>query len=197
MRQFSFLIAALLVLPCGCAWQQDMARPTPEPAKAEVVAPIIPERFSISGGIGVLQGDEGWHGKMDWQQRQTDFSIKLLGPFGSEQAELRKTNDRLELRAPSGKSISGPKLALWEKQVFGETLPLSALPYWLHGHPCPTMADAQVKPGKGGVSEIRQDGWVVDYSEWRKMGGRSMPGKIVLVKHKVRIKLVVNEYSAG
>lgn len=197
MRPISILGAALLAAVSGCAWQQDMARPGPEPAKAVVVASVIPERFSISGGIGVLQGDEGWHGKMDWQQRQTDFSIKLLGPFGSEQAELRKTNDKLELRAPSGKSISGPKLALWEKQVFGESLPLDALPYWLHGHPFPGMAEAQVKPGKGGVSEIRQDGWVVDYSEWRKIGGRTMPGKIVLAKKKVRIKLVLNDYSTG
>jgi len=161
------------------------------------VAPRIPERFLISGGIGVLQDAEGWHGKMSWRQNQEDFSIKLMGPFGSEQAELRKSASKMELRAPNGQSISGAKLALWEKKMFGESLPVTALPYWLHGYPYPGIKDAVVKGGKGAVREIRQDGWRVEYSGWRKLGGRSMPGKILLTKRKVRIKLVVNDYSAS
>ena len=77
MRGYISFVALPLVMLAmqlsGCALQQTSStRAAPEQAQAEIVAPRIPERFLISGGIGVLQDGDGWHGKMNWRQNQSD-----------------------------------------------------------------------------------------------------------------------------
>jgi outer membrane lipoprotein LolB len=188
------LFLSMLLWVSGCS-TLTQTRPEPEAAvgsKPEVAQ--IPEHWSMQGRIGVMQGEEGWHGKLDWQQDLDDFSIRIRGPFGAEQAELRRLKDKLELRAPGGQSISGARLAAWEREVFGTALPVEALPYWLHGKPYPGMKLEMKRDRQGQAREIRQSGWRVDYRDWIKRSGNAMPGKITLNKGKVRIKLIVNDY---
>lgn len=167
-------------------------------APTKLLGPEIPKLFVLNGSIGLLQEDaNGWHGKLNWQQKQGDFSMSILGPFGDVQAELINEAGVLKLKAPNGQLVGGSKLEQWQKQSFGTQVPFQALPYWLHGVPYPAMEDAKVKKTKDEVSLLQQEGWQIGYSEWKQIGGHKMPSRITMAKAKVRIKLVVNDYSRG
>ncbi|MEO5342334.1 MAG: lipoprotein insertase outer membrane protein LolB [Gammaproteobacteria bacterium SHHR-1] len=186
------LLLACSLLLVGCNTLSPSLKQT---KKAALIGPELPQHWVLAGRIGVLKGGEGWHGKMDWRQDKTDFTIRILGPFGGEQAELRHRNDKLELRGSNGKSVSGPRLAAWERDTFGTSLPVNALPYWLHGHPFPGEQASPQRDAKGQLKELRQLGWRVIYSDWGQRGGRPMPGKLSLERNQVRIKLIINEYN--
>jgi outer membrane lipoprotein LolB len=186
----------LLALPLqGCFfldWFTVSSEAEPKPTTTEET---IPPRWDLDGRIGVIHGGEGWHGQLSWVQNNGDFTGKISGPFGSNHAELAKVGEQVELRAPSGKSISGERFRQWQVKVFGSAIPIKALPYWMHGLPYPAIKNTVVKKNQqGAVQELRQDGWAIGYSRWKTFGDDVLPGKMSLVKGDVRMKLIVNEY---
>lgn len=199
----SLLLVALIGSSCslqGTDGVKSFVRQNPETdAPGKLLGPKIPINFTLNGSIGMVQGEEGsgWHGKLNWRQTQNDFSMRILGPFGDEQAELLSDAGVLKLKTPDGQLASGNRLAEWQKQAFGTTVPLQALPYWLHAVPYPDMPQPSIKKANGKLSQLQQDGWQVNYSDWGKFDGRDMPKRITMTKAQVRIKLVVNEYNRG
>ena len=171
------LILVPLTLPLSGCFFLDWFTVETE-AKPSATISALPEKWDVVGRIGVVHGDEGWHGKLDWTQVRDSFNAKISGPFGGKQAELISNRGSIELKSPNGETISGSKLAAWQKKVFGSSFPVKALPYWMHGLPYPKIKDTVVKENEGTVHEINQDGWKVGYSRWRKFGNDVMPGKI-------------------
>lgn len=199
----SLILTALVGSSCslqGTDGVKSFVRQDPESeAPTKLLGPKIPMSFTLNGSIGMIQGNEGggWHGKLNWRQNQSDFSMRILGPFGDEQAELLSDGGVLKLKTPDGQLASGNKLTQWQKQAFGTTIPLQALPYWLHGVPYPDMPEPSIKKANGKIGQLQQDGWQVNYAEWGKLDGHEMPKRINMNKGQVRIKLVVNEYNRG
>lgn len=192
----------LAILGSSCSLQgtdgiKSVIRQAPETEMpSKLLGPKIPQDFTLNGSIGMLQGNEsGWHGKLNWKQAQSDFSMRILGPFGDEQAELVSEAGVLKLKTPDGQFVSGSKLAEWQKQAFGTSVPLQALPYWLHGVPYPEMSEPSIKKANGKLSQLQQDGWQVNYADWAKLGGHEMPKRVNMSKAQVRIKLVISDYN--
>ena len=190
-QMLRILLLLLAVVPLnGCIfldWLTSTAEPKP-------VAVEIPQHWALSGRIGVIHGEEGWHGKLDWTQNKGYFKASFSGPFGSKAAEFVSTGSGVELRSPQGKVVSGEKLEAWQKANFGGPFPVRALPYWIHGHPYPGMRNAIVKGKEGAATQITQEKWVVRYSRWREFKDRVMPGKVVLIRGDLRMKLVLDRY---
>lgn len=185
------LLALVLTQLTGCMfldWMTNNSEPKP-------VAAAIPDKWKMTGRIGVIHGEEGWHGKMSWQQNKQDFTAGFFGPFGGKGAEFISKKGKVELRSPSGKSISGKRLEAWQKDNFGALFPIKALPYWLHGHPDPKMKNATVKGELGAAEEISQGKWIVRYSRWKEFKGRVMPAKVVLIHRDLRMKLILDSYQ--
>lgn len=202
--QLCLCLAWLGALASGCSMQgldgvKPLVKEAPEAeTTTKLLGPAIPLDFSLNGSIGLLQAEQnGWHGKLSWQQHQNDFSMQILGPFGDVQAELVSEAGVLKLKAPDGQYVSGNKLTQWQKHSFGTTVPFQALPYWLHGVPYPDMDEAKVKKTKDQIAQLQQGGWQVNYSDWAKIDGHDMPKRLTITKAKVRIKLVVNDYKRG
>ena len=191
MRVVRYILLVLAASQLGgCIfldWMTSSSEPKP-------VAASIPSKWVMTGRIGVIHGEEGWHGKIDWNQNKRNFKAGFFGPFGGKGAEFISKGGKVELRSPSGKSISGARLNKWQKQNFGGLFPIRALPYWIHGHPYPKMKNATVKGKVGAAEEIAQENWVVRYSRWKEFKGRVMPGKIVLIRGDLRMKLILDSY---
>lgn len=202
LSRFCLCLVWCGAITSGCSMQgldgvKPLVKESPETeTTTKLLGPSIPLDFNLNGSIGLLQAEQnGWHGKLSWQQRQSDFSIQILGPFGDTQAELVSQAGVLKLKAPDGQYVSGNKLIQWQKHSFGATVPFQALPYWLHGVPYPDMEEAKIKKAKDQISQLQQDGWQVNYSEWSKLSGHTMPTRITITKANMRIKLVINDYT--
>jgi len=194
MKAVRLLLLLLTVSQLGGCVFLDWLTASTTSSEPKPVAAAIPERWAMTGRIGVIQGEEGWHGKLNWTQNKGNFKAGFSGPFGGKAAEFLSTGTGVELRAPNGDSISGAKLDEWQRENFGGPFPVRALPYWLHGHPDPKMKNAVVKGSEGAAQQISQENWVVRYSRWKKFKDRVMPGKVVLIRGDLRMKLIVDTY---
>lgn len=195
-RSMRFLRTALL-LPVlaqlgGCFFVDWFTLPSkPKP----VTAAQVPKHWNMAGRIGVIHGDEGWHGNLNWVQKDASFNASIAGPFGSKAAEFIGSGDVLQLRAPTGEMVDGEKLATWQEKNFGGPMPIKALPYWIHGLASPDIKGAIVKGKDGSVDEIAQGGWVIRYSRWTEFNKQYMPAKIDLSKAGVKMKLILDDYK--
>jgi outer membrane lipoprotein LolB len=212
MKAF-WLAVALLLSVVGCESQstktekdasvvvssaEPRSAPKPVPPKPlEPPKPAIPTHWGLSGRIGVIKEEEGWHGNVDWRQRPGGFRAKFFDPFGSEQAQLVGGEGPLHVRLPNGGVVTGQRLRKWERKSFGQPLPLDAIPYWVHGQPMPNQQVSKVKRDGKLLREMRQLGWTVRYGRWKQRGTQKLPGRIILSKGGVEVKLVVDDYRAG
>ncbi len=159
--------------------------------------PSIPSQWGISGRIGVIKEEEGWHGNVDWQQSPSGFRARFYDPFGSEQAQLIGGNGPLRVQMPDGRIVTGDRLRKWERKSFGYPLPLEAIPYWMHGLPTPNAAIAGVRRDGKQLLEMQQLGWKIRYGRWKQRGEQRLPGRIILTKAGVEVKLVIDGYRRG
>jgi outer membrane lipoprotein LolB len=81
--------------------------------------------------------------------------LKLLSPIGTQLAQARWLPGSARLVAPDGTREFASLDAL-SREVFGEPLPLAALPDWLRARPWPAAAAVATAQG------FDQLGWAVD-----------------------------------
>lgn len=191
------ILGYLLLLPVlaqlsGCFfvdWFTLPAKPKP------VIKTTVPKNWNMAGRLGMINKDEGWHGNLNWAQKDSGFNASIAGPFGAKAAEFIGSGDSLQLRSPTGEMVGGEKLAAWQDKNFGGPFPVKSLPYWIHGMASPDIKGATVKGKDGSVDEINQGGWVIRYTRWRDFKGQTMPGKVDLSKGAVRMKLILDDYK--
>jgi outer membrane lipoprotein LolB len=89
--------------------------------------------------------------------------LRLNSPLGTTLAAAFWGPDAVRLITPQGERTFDDLDAM-SRAAFGETLPLRALPDWLHGRPWPGAGEAAVplQPGPG----FSQAGWTVDLAQF-------------------------------
>lgn len=198
MRILKFSLLLTLLLPLeGCFFIDwfTVRTPTTTTKPKPPVTRAIPKEWQVVGRIGMIHGGDGWHGNLNWMQKERNFNASIAGPFGSTAAEFIGTGDTFQLKAPTGEVVDGEKLTAWQQKNFGGPFPVRALPYWIHGMPSPDIKGAVVKGKDGSVDEIAQDGWVIRYPRWTEFKGQVMPSKVDLSKGNVKMKLILDDYK--
>ncbi len=151
MRRSATLLAALVV--AGCAIP-PAAPPVPDMLSGRLALNIdaVGDRpaSSISAGFE-LRGNA--------QQGE----LRLNTPLGTTLAAAYWGPDKVRLVTLHGEQ-SFDDLDALSRAAFGETLPLRALPDWLHGRPWPDAAEpAQaLQPGPG----FNQLGWTIELTQF-------------------------------
>jgi outer membrane lipoprotein LolB len=85
--------------------------------------------------------------------------LELSGPLGAMLARARWEPGRVQLAA-GGEQREFDRLDVLAERVFGEALPLQALPDWLRGRPWPPAPSV---PREGGFEQL---GWAIDLSRF-------------------------------
>jgi outer membrane lipoprotein LolB len=72
---------------------------------------------------------------------------------------------------------------------------VDALVRWLRGSGSPEAALAYAADGR--LRRLTDAGWVVDYADWRDVGGVELPGRIEARQGEARVRLVVDDWTKG
>lgn len=137
----------------------------------------VPEvELPLSGrmSLQVLASGEparGWHAGFDLWGDARAGRLELSAPLGPRIASARWTPGEVLLDDGHGRRAY-PSLQALAHDVFGQPLPLQALPDWLRGRPWPEAAHASTAQG------FTQLGWQIDTSQssaglvvaWRQAG---------------------------
>lgn len=149
--------------------------------------------FSLNGRISVQHGEDSFSGTLDWAANGRIDELLFSTPLGQGIASLTRTPEGVVL-TPAGKQPVHAQTAddLTEKTL-GFRLPLAGLRFWIQGHPDPKRPHQFTITENGGIAQIRQDGWVIDYLQFRE----NRPRKIHVTREGLEIRMVIDQWQAN
>lgn len=188
---------SLLLALAGCA-----VAPTAPPAssasqtlKAQHLQKLANIRqFTLQGRIGVQTNSKGFSGSLQWQHNSQDDEIALYSPLGSQVASISKTPDQVTLIDSSGKIYTAVDAETLTQDTLGWKLPLAGLADWSIGRPTASPVQNSVWNELGLLTNLDQDGWKIEYSNYEQQGDYMLPGKIFLKSDKLNLKLLVEKW---
>ena len=192
-------LAALITALAGCASVPE-AKPDHSAAATALrqqhlqsLAKI--QQFSLQGRIGVQTNGKGFSGSMQWLHNTTDDSIALFSPLGSQVASIKKTPNLFTLEDASGKNYSAPDAETLTQEILGWRLPLKGLADWSVGRPTQSPVQNSIWNEQGALTNLEQDGWKIEYSNYEQQGNYLLPNKIYLKSEKLNLKLLVEKWT--
>ena len=163
-------------------WQENRAR-------VELI-----EAWSLTGRLGLTVPDRSGSMSIEWQQDQQQYSIFLDGPFGQSLAQIKGDRAGVSARV-SDEEVTGPTPEYLMLKLTGWDFPVSSLKYWVRGVPAPE-GDAEVTlDNLGHPKQILQQGWQIDYLQYRDESLSQMPIRLKASNGDVRMTLVVRSWQ--
>lgn len=153
------------------------------------------QQFSLQGRIGVQTNGKGFSGSMQWLHNKTDDDIALFSPLGSQVASIKKTPSQFTLEDASGKNYSAPDAETLTQEILGWRLPLKGLADWSIGRPTQSPVQNSIWNEQGALTNLEQDGWKIEYSNYEQQGSYLLPNKIYLKSEKLNLKLLVEKWT--
>ena len=198
-------IARTLVVACLLALAACGTIPQRNPVGATATEALWAQRrnqlaaiaaFSLQGRIaggGVLGGS----GDLNWQQTGDRSQVLFSGALGVGAIRIEGSPDDFSIRTRDGEYRADEARALLRERLGGE-LPLADLRYWILGMPRPGDAAALALDEAGRLSRLDQDGWHLDYLDYRSWAGEpgiDLPHKLTLKRGDSKWRVVIDVWS--
>lgn len=170
---------------------------TPDfPARIERPADSAPDRFELSGRIGVRYDEDGYSGNARWQHGANSDRIWLNSPLGQTVAYLERDAGGVTLTA-DGKTYRAADAETLTGEVLGWTLPLAGLEHWVLGRIAPNDKPTVVeRDASGRLTRLTQNAWQISFPRYAEPPYSARPARIELQYGNLTIKLVVDDWGA-
>lgn len=179
-------LVGLVVLTAiaGCA---SLAPPLPP------TGPVA--AFHLVGRVSVRYGEDGFSGSLDWHHAPARDEVLILSPLGQGVAQLVRTGDGVTLTTSDQQVYRANDAESLTEQVLGWRLPLNGLPQWVQARPAAGAA-AQIRRGANGLVErLTQDGWQVEYLDYKAFAAGTLPSRVFMDSAGLRLKLAIDEWQ--
>ena len=185
-------IAALLA---GCV--TPTSRELPPLSDWEVRQQVLGDisSWGFSGRIAVSDGNDGFNGNLNWEQRREYFDARLSGPLGAGSVRISGDTDTIKVTDSDGMvtELADAERAL--QRVYGWDIPVASLRYWALGIPDPAAPSEARFAADNSLSGLQQGGWQVSIDQYRESAGQIMPRRITAVSDATRVRLVVDRWT--
>lgn len=188
-RKGSAWLSACILLSGWLAGCAGLPPPAPEQPAAAL------EAFRLSGRLGVRHGEDGFSGSIDWRHRPASDEVLIANPLGQGVARLVRDAGGVTLVTADQREYRGADVADLTEAVLGWRLPLDHLAQWVQGRAGPGTAVLR-RDTLGRPETITQDGWRIDYADWRSSPAGALPARIFVEGHDLRLKLIVDQWEA-
>ena len=155
--------------------------------------------WTLNARIAAHNENDGWSGKLYWQQGKEIYQMNFNAPFGQGGLQLDGNSQRVEMHTTDGQMLVAADAESLLRQQFGWRLPLNSLRYWVRGVPVPTKGVAPLLffGEAGRLDRLRQSGWDIEYPSYRLADGLMLPRKVYLENDDLSVRLVIDRWSPG
>lgn len=123
--------------------------------------------WELKGRVAGKSNDQGFRAGVTWYQKQHDFVIDLHGPLGRKVAVITGKPGNVQLKTSKGENFVANDPEKLMQELFGYTLPVNGLRYWLLGVPDPKQAQLSIQLDEHGrLIRLEQAEWVIDYKRY-------------------------------
>jgi len=149
--------------------------------------------FELRGRVAISTGSDGFSARLHWNQAGPQSELALDGPLGVGGTRISSDGERLEVTTSKGERLDRDAAQAELQARLGFEPPIGELRYWVLGVPAPTAGAAQeTLDAESHLIALDQDGWHVDYSEYR---ADARPSRVTLTRGTVRVRLLIDHWS--
>jgi len=201
-RNKSTIVALMLLTLTACSSQPSkVAIPTVAPARdahqTHLASIAHIQNFIIDGRIGVQTDGRGVSGSIHWLHVDKKDDIALFSPMGGKIAEVKTSDDSVTLTGSDGKTYTASDAETLTQQTLGWRLPVTNLLDWALGRPTSDAIEMANWDNAGKLTKLVQDGWEIEYLEYRDTDGHQLPSKFTLRNPKLYLKLVIERWDTS
>ncbi|WP_439101894.1 lipoprotein insertase outer membrane protein LolB [Congregibacter sp.] len=187
----ALFLALLLAALSGCSTLPESPLPAPQPPGAEQLSEeerwaqrlsVIGrlEEWRVRGKVAYRLPDDAGSANLDWQQAGTQSDLRLSGPMGVGSTEIRNEGALLRVKRDGIERLYPADAAPWLSGGQLLPVPVDSIHHWLRGVPDPSLPTAHLETDNALAARIEQNGWVVEYDEYRETQGLAMPSRLNL-----------------
>jgi len=152
--------------------------------------------WRLSGRIAVQMDRDAFSANLFWQQDSGGYIVRVAAPLGRGTYELRGTADGVRLQTSDNRMLFADDAGTLMRENLGWELPVSGLAWWIRGLPEPgVQPSAMGVDAAGRLNNLTQSGWDVIYRRYESNGDLELPGKMELRNTRLKVRLVINEWS--
>ncbi len=179
--------ALLALLLGGCATVSSV------PPVVEV--PVRSAGWTLQGRIGVQNDEQKLSGQIRWQHSEGRDELLMTSPLGQGVARIVRDSEGVTLEVPNQSTRHARDADTLTREALGYVLPVTGLTWWIQARPAPGSAFEASRDASGRLTQLRQDGWVIDYLQYAA-DAPARPRKLVVAREGLEIRLVTDSWQS-
>jgi outer membrane lipoprotein LolB len=203
---FVFLLSACMPLPTKPVPSQSIS-PESWNLRQQKLQPLA--HYTWSGRVAVAVGQEGFNAHVRWIQDGAQSQVTLNGPFGAGGVRIQFEKDNgnelesgnesgrgeLSVRDAHGRELDSEAARRELRSRLGFEPPFGSLRYWILGVADPATRSGVLLDESWRLTHLLQNGWRVDYTEYRALKNTSLPRKLTLEHENVRVRVLIESWD--
>lgn len=142
--------------------------------------------------------NKGFTAAITWDQENsapTQTQMTIVGPLGLWHAAFSASDTAAILSLSNGQVFHAASIEALLRANVSWYLPVTALKHWLFALPDPGSVSRSVHNTSGDVTEITQNGWIIDYAEYQVVDGYRLPKRLKLTKGPLQLTLAISQWK--
>jgi outer membrane lipoprotein LolB len=193
------LSCALLLSSCATIKQTPMPGTHYLSWKARQAQLAEISSWYASGSLGITHDNHSDIATFSWEKNNNHYAINIHSPLNLKNVHISGNNANVTLWLSTTKQVSAKTPEELLQKQMGWMLPVSNLAYWIKGLPAPASNARKniTLDANNRLSELKQMGWQIQYTDFTSINGVDLPTKIRLQTRDFRMKLVIKEWKVS
>lgn len=192
--------AVLLLAACATAPPLDSEQRLRAPLYEQRLARLEPiGSWSLEGRLAVRDEADGGSGSLRWQQDGGSSRMDFHGALGRGAWRLVADPGGAELAFADGALHRAESIDALVHGQIGWAVPVESLAWWVRGLAAPGKVQGRRLDEEGRLSELRQDGWRVEFGRYGEVagpgGGIAMPLRMTARQADRTVKLAIRSWE--
>lgn len=155
--------------------------------------------WKLKGRVAGKSNKQGFRAGVRWNQMQDNFVIDLHGPLGRKVAVITAAQGNVQLKTSKGENYQAKDPEELMQRLFGYSLPVNGLQYWLLGIPDPSPKLGQsnsdlILDEHGRLQQLDQAGWLIDYKRYHE-GVPALPALIQISNPTLNANIKIDAWT--